>query len=67
MITETIAGLTGRRIAGTGITLSVQKAGQRAPLILLHGHPQNGKCRWRVAAAFVAGSRVTSPDPRASG
>ena len=33
MITETIAGLTGRRIAGTGITLSVQKAGQGAPLM----------------------------------
>ena len=67
MITETIAGLTRRRIAGTGITLSVQKAGQGAPLILMHGHPQNGKCRWRIAAAFVARSRVSISDPRASG
>jgi haloacetate dehalogenase len=67
VITETIAGLTGRRIAGTGITLSVQKARQGAPLILLHGHPQNGMCRCRIAAAFVARSRVNSPDPRACG
>ncbi|MFN5827010.1 MAG: hypothetical protein ACK446_08365, partial [Rhodobacterales bacterium] len=38
-----------------------------APLILLHGRPQNGMCRWRAAAAFAARNRVNIPDPRGGG
>ena len=66
-MTDTIAGFTRRRIPVNGITLSVQEAGQGAPLILLHGYPQNGLCWSRVAPAFAAQNRVIIPDLRGYG
>lgn len=66
-MTGTIAGFTRRRIAVNDITLSVQEAGQGAPLILLHGYPQNGMCWSRVAPAFAARNRVIIPDLRGYG
>jgi haloacetate dehalogenase len=68
VIGDRSAGRTRRRSAGKGITLSVQEAGLGAPLILLHGLPQNGMCRWRAAAAaFAVRNRVNIPDPRGGG
>ena len=64
---DTIAGFARRRLPGNGITLSVQEAGQGAPLILLHGYPQNGLCWSRVAPAFAAQNRVIIPDLRGYG
>ena len=43
-MTTTIPGFTRRRVDCAEVTLSVQEAGQGAPLILLHGFPQNGLC-----------------------
>jgi haloacetate dehalogenase len=66
-MTDRIAGFTRRRIPANGITLSVQEAGQGAPLVLLHGYPQNGMCWSRVAPAFASQNRVIIPDLRGYG
>lgn len=63
----TIPGFSRRRIAANGLTLSVQEAGQGAPLILLHGYPQNGMCWSRVAPGLAARFRVIVPDLRGYG
>jgi haloacetate dehalogenase len=63
----TIPGFTRRRIALPGITLSLQEAGSCAPLILLHGYPQNGMCWSRVAEQFAQRFRVLIPDLRGYG
>lgn len=62
-----IEGFTRRCIPCGDITLSVQEAGMGAPLILLHGFPQNGMCWAQVAPAFAAGFRVIVPDLRGYG
>jgi haloacetate dehalogenase len=63
----TIAGFTRHRIAANGVTLSVQMAGHGAPLILLHGYPQNGMTWARVAPEFARHFRVIIPDLRGYG
>lgn len=64
---DVIPGFTRRRVLANGIALSVQEAGAGAPLVLLHGYPQNGLCWWRVAPALAARFRVIVPDLRGYG
>ncbi|MFQ1700324.1 alpha/beta fold hydrolase [Loktanella agnita] len=49
------------------LRLSVHRAGQGTPLILLHGYPQNHHCWERVAPAFTAHFDVIIPDLRGYG
>lgn len=64
---STIDGFLRRRIETNGITLSVQEAGKGAPLILLHGYPQNGMCWSRVAPTLAEHFHVIIPDLRGYG
>lgn len=62
-----IDGFTERRIDVGHIALNVHEAGSGAPLILLHGFPQNALCWSRVAPAFARDFRVIVPDLRGYG
>ena len=62
-----IDGFVQERIATNGITLSVHRAGAGAPLILLHGYPQNHMCWARVAPALAERFQVIVPDLRGYG
>ncbi|MGG7644712.1 alpha/beta fold hydrolase [Rhodovulum sp. YNF3179] len=62
-----IPGFTRRRIDTNGITLSVQEAGNGAPLILLHGYPETGMCWGKIAARLADRFRVLVPDLRGYG
>lgn len=62
-----IEGFTERRIDVGHVTLNVHEAGTGAPLILLHGFPQNALCWSRVAPAFAHEFRVIVPDLRGYG
>ncbi len=62
-----IDGFTERRIDVGHITLNVHEAGTGAPLILLHGFPQNALCWSRVAPALAREFRVIVPDLRGYG
>lgn len=62
-----IPGFTRDRIALPDITLSVQQAGKGAPLILLHGFPENGLCWAQIAPAFTDRFHVIIPDLRGYG
>lgn len=62
-----IEGFTRRRVALPGIGLSVQEAGTGAPLILLHGFPENGMAWARLAPALARRFRVIVPDLRGYG
>lgn len=62
-----IEGFTRTRIDLGEIALSVQQAGSGAPLILLHGFPQNGMCWGNVAPALAERFRVIIPDLRGYG
>lgn len=60
-------GFSPQRIATNGITLSVHRAGQGAPLILLHGFPQNHRAWARVAPTLAQHFDVIVPDLRGYG
>ncbi|MDH3263056.1 MAG: alpha/beta hydrolase [Paracoccaceae bacterium] len=62
-----IEGFTVRRVDVGHITLNVHEAGAGAPLVLLHGFPQNALCWSRVAPAFAREFRVIVPDLRGYG
>lgn len=62
-----IAGFTRNTFTLPDITLSVQQAGQGAPLVLLHGYPQNGMCWSRVAPVLARDFHVIIPDLRGYG
>ena len=49
------------------VKLSVHRAGQGTPLILLHGYPENHYCWEQVAPAFTANFDVIIPDLRGYG
>lgn len=49
------------------VTLSVHRAGQGAPLILLHGYPQNHYCWGKVAPTLARHFDVIVPDLRGYG
>ncbi len=62
-----IPGFTPSRIACGDVTLSVHRAGEGAPLILLHGYPQNHHCWEKVAPTFARHFDVIVPDLRGYG
>ncbi|MBN2907499.1 MAG: alpha/beta hydrolase [Rhodobacteraceae bacterium] len=66
-MTSQIPGFAHSRIAVNGITLSVHQAGAGAPLILLHGYPQNHMCWAGLAPALARDFHVIIPDLRGYG
>lgn len=62
-----IQGFTASRVVCGDITLSVHRAGQGTPLILLHGYPQNHHCWEKVAPALATQFDVIIPDLRGYG
>ncbi|MGQ0565326.1 MAG: alpha/beta fold hydrolase [Gemmobacter sp.] len=66
-MTQTIDGFARHRMPGDGVTLSVQRAGTGAPVILLHGFPQTGIAWHRVAPALSRHFDVIVPDLRGYG
>ena len=62
-----IEGFAQSRIDTGEVTLSVHRAGRGAPLILLHGFPQNHRCWRKVAPALAEDFDVIVPDLRGYG
>lgn len=62
-----IEGFRASRVAANGITLSVYRGGAGAPLILLHGYPQNHHCWEKVAPVLARHFDVIVPDLRGYG
>ncbi|ARE40842.1 putative epoxide hydrolase [Rhodovulum sp. P5] len=62
-----LPGFTQTRIDTNGIGLSVHRAGTGAPLILLHGYPQNHMCWLNVAPALAERFDVIVVDLRGYG
>ncbi|MCV2876286.1 alpha/beta hydrolase [Rhodobacteraceae bacterium XHP0102] len=62
-----ISGFVKERITTNGVTLSVHHGGQGAPLILLHGYPQNHMCWSKVAPDLARYFKVIIPDLRGYG
>lgn len=62
-----IEGFTASRVATNGIELSVHRAGSGAPLILLHGFPQNHRCWEKIAPRLAGRFDVIVPDLRGYG
>jgi len=65
-----MAGITGfvhRKLQTEAISLSWHRAGQGAPLILLHGFPQNHMCWEAVAPGFARHFDTIIPDLRGYG
>ncbi|TCP39765.1 alpha/beta hydrolase [Rhodovulum marinum] len=66
-MTSGLPGFTRTRIETNGIALSVHQAGSGAPLVLLHGYPQNHMCWLNVAPALAERFHVIVPDLRGYG
>jgi haloacetate dehalogenase len=62
-----IAGFDRQWIDVGDVTLSVHTGGEGAPLVLLHGYPQNHMCWAGIAPAFARHFRVIVPDLRGYG
>lgn len=62
-----LEGFESLRIARDGVALQVRHAGQGAPLLLLHGHPQSQAMWHRVAPQLAARFRVVLLDLRGYG
>ncbi|MBS1301895.1 alpha/beta hydrolase [Loktanella sp. SALINAS62] len=62
-----IAGFTQTRVDCGEVHLSVHRAGQGMPLVLLHGYPQNHHCWARVAPDLATHFDVIVPDLRGYG
>ncbi|GAB5449416.1 alpha/beta fold hydrolase [Gymnodinialimonas sp.] len=62
-----IEGFAASRVALSGIELSVHRGGSGAPLILLHGFPQNHRCWERIAPRLAEHFDVIVPDLRGYG
>ena len=62
-----IEGFTKSTVRCNGVDLSVHRAGQGTPLILIHGFPQNHMCWERVAPQFSLHHDVIIPDLRGYG
>jgi len=60
-------GFETLRIARDGVTLNVRRAGQGAPLLLLHGHPQSHAMWHRVAPQLAQRFEVVLMDLRGYG
>ncbi len=62
-----IDGFTQTYVTAGAVRLSVHRAGQGTPLILLHGYPQNHHCWARVAPTLAQHFDVIVPDLRGYG
>ena len=62
-----IAGFRRSMVCCNGVVLSVHRAGQGEPLLLLHGFPQNHMCWERVALQLARHYDVIIPDLRGYG
>lgn len=62
-----LEGFASLRIARDGVTLNVRRAGQGAPLLLLHGHPQTHAMWHRVAPQLAQRFEVVLMDLRGYG
>ncbi len=62
-----IIGFEESRVATNGIELSVHRGGVGAPLILLHGFPENHRCWEKIAPALAEQFDVIIPDLRGYG
>lgn len=62
-----IPGFTQSRITTNGTRLSVHRGGQGAPVILLHGFPQNHRCWEEIAPVLAQDYDVIVPDLRGYG
>lgn len=62
-----LPGFQQQRIDVGEVSLSVHRAGRGAPLILLHGYPQNHHCWALVAPGFAEHFDVIVPDNRGYG
>ncbi len=62
-----IEGFTQSFVDTGDVTLSVHRAGSGAPLILLHGYPQNHHCWAGVAPQFAKNFDTIVPDLRGYG
>lgn len=62
-----ITGFEQSLVETNGIRLSVHRGGQGAPLILLHGFPQNHHCWSEIAPVLAATHDVIVPDLRGYG
>ena len=62
-----LEGFQSRRIARDGVTLNLRRAGQGAPLLLLHGHPQTHAMWHRVAPLLAQRFQVVLMDLRGYG
>lgn len=62
-----IAGFQNSVVDAGEVTLSVHRGGSGAPLILLHGFPQNHACWSKVAPALAEWFDVIVPDLRGYG
>jgi haloacetate dehalogenase len=62
-----IEGFAQTRVETNGIGLSVHRGGAGAPLILLHGFPQNHRCWEKVAPRLAKDFDVIVPDLRGYG
>ncbi|WP_224825002.1 alpha/beta fold hydrolase [Cognatishimia sp. MH4019] len=62
-----IDGFTQSRVVTNGLELSVHRAGVGAPLILLHGYPQNHHCWSLIAPELARHFDVIIPDLRGYG
>ncbi|MGC9419180.1 MAG: alpha/beta hydrolase [Rhodovulum sp.] len=66
-MTSGLPEFTRERVATNGLALSVHQAGRGAPLILLHGYPQNHMCWLNVAPTLARHFHVIVPDLRGYG
>jgi len=62
-----IAGFTQSYVETNGIRLSVHRGGGGAPLVLLHGYPQNHMCWHKIAPTLAQEFDVIIPDLRGYG
>jgi haloacetate dehalogenase len=62
-----LEGFASLRLARDGVTLTVRRAGQGAPLLLLHGHPQTHAMWHRVAPQLAERFDVVLMDLRGYG
>lgn len=62
-----LEGFASLRLVRDGVTLNVRRAGQGAPLLLLHGHPQTVAMWHRVAPALAERFDVVLMDLRGYG
>ena len=62
-----LEGFATLRVTRDGVPLHVRRAGQGAPLLLLHGHPQTHAMWHRVAPQLAQQFEVVMPDLRGYG